>query len=68
MSGIVTAHYIIGAKSNLTRQQLDKIVEILNIRDANGTLLTPPVGQNCNYMLVLEKADQDVPENGNRGS
>jgi hypothetical protein len=61
MGGIVTAQYIIGANSQLSREQLDKIIEILDIRNADGGLLKPPVGANCNYILVLEKDDQDVP-------
>jgi len=61
MGGIVTAQFIIGAKSDLTREQLDKIIEILNLRDDGGALLKPPVGQNCSYKLVLEKSDQDIP-------
>ncbi|MEH2552085.1 hypothetical protein V1283_008730 [Bradyrhizobium sp. AZCC 2262] len=66
MGGIVTAHYILGANSHLSRDQVDKIIEVLDIRDESGHLLKPPVGPNCNYFLILEKADQDVPiENGN---
>jgi hypothetical protein len=63
MGGIVTANYIIGANSELVREQLDQIIAILDIRDASGNLVKPPVGPNCNYMLVLEKSDQDVPVN-----
>ena len=61
MSGVVTAQYIIGSNSGLTRAQLDEIMRILNIRDADGALIQPPVGANCNYKLVLEKADQRPP-------
>jgi hypothetical protein len=64
MGGLVTAQYIIGGNSGLKREQVDKIIEILGITDGAGQLLKPPVGPNCNYKLVLEKADIDVPTNG----
>lgn len=62
MGGIVTAQYIIGSNGGLSRAQLDQVVQILDIRDAKGNLVKPPVGQNCTYKLVLEKSDQDVPQ------
>jgi hypothetical protein len=62
MGSIVTAEYIIGSNSGLTRNQLDQIIQVLNLRDAEGNLIKPPVGQNCNYKLVLEKSDQSVPK------
>jgi len=61
MGGLVTAHYIIGSNGELTREKLDKIIEVLDLRDAAGKLLQPPVGDNCNYQLVLEKGRQPVP-------
>jgi len=61
MAGIVTADFIIGSNSQLTRQELDKIVQVLNIRDSSGRLLRPPIGANCTYKLVLQKTGQDVP-------
>jgi hypothetical protein len=61
MGGVVTAQYIIGSNGLLTREQLDKIIEVLDIRDAAGELLKPPVGDNCTYKLVLEKGGQPVP-------
>jgi hypothetical protein len=64
MGGVVVAKFIIGANSGLTREQVDKIIEILDLVKDDGTRPKPPVGQNCNYQLVLEKADQDVPANG----
>ena len=60
MGSIVTAQYIIGTKQ-LTREQLDRIIAVLDIRDAAGQLIQPPVGDNCTYMLVLEKGRQRVP-------
>ena len=62
MGGLVTAHFIIGNNSRLDREKLDKIIEILNIRDADNRLVKPPIGRNCNYLLVLEKSRQHVPE------
>jgi len=61
MGSIVTAQYLIGSKK-LTRDQLDKIIAVLDIRDAAGALIQPPVGNNCTYMLVLEKDRQRVPD------
>jgi hypothetical protein len=49
------------ATRELTREKLDKIIEVLDLRDAAGKLLQPPVGDNCNYQLVLEKGRQPVP-------
>ena len=60
MGSVVTAQYIIDTRK-LTREQLDKIVAVLDIRDAAGQLIQPPVGDNCTYMLVLEKGHQRVP-------
>ncbi|MEH2552084.1 hypothetical protein V1283_008729 [Bradyrhizobium sp. AZCC 2262] len=69
MGAIVRAQYTIGAHSHLTREQVDKIIEVLNITDEYGHLIKPPVGPNCTYLLVLEKAVQDVPmEDGNNSS
>jgi hypothetical protein len=69
MGGVVTAQFIIGSNSRLTREQVDKIMEALDIRDDEGHLLKPPVGENCNYVLVLEKDDIDVPmDNGDNSS
>ena len=62
MGGIVTAQYIIGSKSDLSRQDLDQIIQILDIRDAQGNLVQPPVGAECNYKLVLEKPNQEIPK------
>jgi hypothetical protein len=64
MGSSVTAQYIIGANSQLQREQLDKIIEILDLRDAAGHLIKPPVGDNCTYVLMLEKDDQNVPGTG----
>lgn len=61
MGGTVTAQFIIGSRSNLTRTELDQIIQILKIRDATGNLVQPPVGQACSYKLVLEKSGQRVP-------
>jgi hypothetical protein len=61
MGGVVTAQYIIGSNGLLTREQLDKIIEVLDLRDAAGKLRKPPVGDNCTYKLVLEKGGQHVP-------
>jgi len=61
MGSTVTAQYLIGSKK-LTREQLDKIIVVLDLRDAAGALIQPPVGNNCTYMLVLEKDRQRVPE------
>jgi hypothetical protein len=61
MGGTVTAQYIIGSNGLLTREQLDKIIEVLDLRDAAGKLRKPPVGENCTYKLVLEKGGQPVP-------
>ena len=63
MGGVVTAQFIIGSSNTLTRAQLDQIIAILNIRDANGNLVQPPVSQACSYMLVLEKAGAKIPTN-----
>ena len=62
MGGQVTAQYRIGANGFLTREQVDQIISVLDIRDANGDLLKPPVGDNCTYVLVLEKGGQIVPQ------
>jgi hypothetical protein len=61
MGGIVTAHYILGANSHLSRDQVDKIIEVLDIRDEEGHPIKPPVGRNCRYVLILEKPIQHVP-------
>ena len=60
MGSVVTAQYIIGTQQ-LTREQLDRIIAVLDIRDAAGQLIQPPVGDNCTYKLVLEKGHQRVP-------
>jgi hypothetical protein len=61
MGGTVTAQFKIGSRSNLTRAELDQIIQILNIRDRTGNLVQPPVGQACDYILVLEKSGQRLP-------
>ena len=61
MGSIVTAQYIIGTQQ-LSREQLDRIIAVLDLRDAAGQLIQPPVGDNCTYMLVLEKGRQRVPQ------
>jgi hypothetical protein len=61
MGAIVTAQYIIGANSRLTREQVDKIIEVLDIRNEEGHPIKPPVGRNCRYVLILEKPIQHVP-------
>jgi hypothetical protein len=61
MGSIVTAQYVIGTKQ-LSREQLDRIIAVLDLRDAAGQLIQPPVGDNCTYMLVLEKGRQRVPQ------
>lgn len=68
MGGQVTAQYIIGSNPSLSREQVDKIIEVLNIRDADGKLLKPPVGDNCTYKLVLEKGGQIVPTKDDNSS
>ena len=69
MGGFITAHYTIGANSRLTRAQVDKIIEILDIGDPEGHLIKPPVGENCNYLLILEQPIQNVPtEDGDNSS
>jgi hypothetical protein len=68
MGGQVTAQYRLGSQGSLSREQVDQIIKVLDIRGADGNLLKPPVGANCTYVLVLEKADTDVPTNGNKSS
>jgi hypothetical protein len=41
---------------------------VLDLRDAAGALIQPPVGNNCTYMLVLEKDRQRVPIENNSAS
>ena len=55
VDGYATVHCTIGANSQLTRAQVDKIIEILDIRDEEGRLIKPPVGRNCTYVLILEQ-------------
>ncbi|MEO8321300.1 MAG: hypothetical protein ABI561_23585 [Bradyrhizobium sp.] len=62
MGGQVTAQYRIGSNGCLSRDQVDQIIEVLDIRDADGNLLKPPIGDNCTYVLVLEKGGQIVPK------
>jgi hypothetical protein len=60
MGSQVTAQYIIDTKQ-LTREQLDRIMAVLDKRDAQGQLIQPPVGENCTYKLILEKSRQPIP-------
>jgi hypothetical protein len=64
MGGTVTAQYRLGSKDGLSREQVDQLIAVLGIKGADGNLLKPPVGDNCIYVLVLEKNDTDVPTNG----
>jgi hypothetical protein len=64
MGGQVTAQYRIGSNGFLTREQVDQIITVLDIRDADGNILKPPIGDNCTYVLVLEKGGQAVPKEG----
>lgn len=68
MGGQVTAQYRIGSNGFLSREQVDQIIEVLDIRDADGNLLKPPVGDNCTYVLVLEKGGQIVPKEDDEDS
>lgn len=64
MGGTVTVQYRLGSNSHLSRDQVDQIIQVLNIRGPDGNLVKPPVGANCIYVLCLEKNDTDVPTNG----
>jgi hypothetical protein len=57
MGAVVTTDFQIGGKSNLSRSDLNKIIQVLGIADPQGKL---PVGRKCRYVLVLE-ADFKVP-------
>jgi hypothetical protein len=51
MGANVTADFQLGGKSNLSRQDLNKIIQVLNISDPQGRL---PIGRQARYVLVLE--------------
>jgi hypothetical protein len=51
MGVVVTADFQIGGKSNLSRQDLNRIIQVLGISDPQGKL---PVGRRARYVLVLE--------------
>jgi hypothetical protein len=51
MGAQVIVDFQIGGRSNLSRQDLQKIIQVLNISDPGGRL---PIGRNAKYVLVLE--------------
>lgn len=52
MGAVVTVDYQLGGTSDLSRDQLNKIIQILGIEDPDGRL---PTGADCRYVLVLER-------------
>jgi hypothetical protein len=59
MGAIVVVDYWLGGTSDITRDDLNKVIEILEIADPQHKL---PIGDNCTYRLVLELADQLIPK------
>jgi hypothetical protein len=62
MGAIVTARFQVGSKTGITRQDLDRICDLLRIADPVKSNL--PAGDHCRYVLVLEskaKIPQDCP-------
>ena len=51
MGAIVTADYVIGSKTNLTRARVKRIIKALGIADPKNKL---PTGRNARYVLVME--------------
>lgn len=51
MGAIVTADYVIGSKTSLTRAKLRSITRALGIKDSKNKL---PTGRNARYILVME--------------
>ena len=51
MGAIVTADYVIGSKTNLTRARVKRIIKALGISDRQNKL---PTGRNARYILVME--------------
>jgi hypothetical protein len=50
MGVIVTADYVIGSKTNLTKARLKRITQALGIPDRPKL----PTGRNARYVLVME--------------
>ena len=51
MGAIVLTDFQIGGKSNLSRADIDKLCNVLNISDPQGKL---PTGRRVRYALVLQ--------------
>ena len=51
MGAVVTADFRIGGKNDLSRSDLNKIIQVLGISDPQGKL---PIGSSTKYILVLE--------------
>lgn len=55
MGAVVIADYQLGGKTGLSRDDLNKVIKVLGIKDPQGKL---PVGAKATYLLVLETEAQ----------
>lgn len=55
MSAVVLADYQLGGANDLSRDDLNKVIELLGIEDPKGKL---PLGKKCSYVLVLQTEAQ----------
>jgi hypothetical protein len=51
MGAVVIADFRIGGKNDLSRSDLNKIIQVLGIPDPQGKL---PIGSSARYILLLE--------------
>ena len=59
MGAIVAARFQVGGKTGITRQDLDRICDLLRITDPVKSHL--PAGDHCRYLLILESQEK-IPQ------